>query len=211
MKNIQFALSFTLAVSMITQHAVCWQIHGSGSYRSYAPLASSKFNINLITPGAGPKELPDPDAVKAIEKLLGTPKEMSMDDVKSKIGKSKLKGSTPSQQMEAILDIAMDQKIHILLTESSPAFNEPDIYVAESELHKLWLSNSEKPMGKPVDRFELLDALLLLEDDDDAFMAEASETDGETSAAVEEGDVKGNNEPEIFVTRAVLAFSSVSN
>jgi hypothetical protein len=211
MKNIQFALSLALAVSMITQHADCWRIHGSSSYRSYAPLASSKLNINLFTPGAGQKELLDIDTGKSMEKLLGAPKEMSMDDVKSKIGKSKTKGITSSQHMEAILDIAMEQKTHILLTDSTPASTEPDIYVTESELRKLWSSKSEKNMGQRVGSFELLDALLLLEDDDDAFMAEESEEDDETSTtAVREGDEKGNNEPEIFVTRAVLAFNSFS-
>jgi len=201
MKNI----SHILTLFLLAMQVDCLKLLGASRYIS-SLLSSSKFNINLVTPTGLPADLPKVEADLAAAKLLGAPKEMSIESVKSKLAKSKQKGVPTNVQMEAILNVAMDENSHVLLTDNMSASTEPDTYITESELRKLWLVKSEKPMGKPVDKFEVMDSLLLLGDEDDAFMEEGdAEADEETADTADtEGGVP---EPEIFITQTVRALS----
>ena len=154
-------------------------------------------DINLKTfTGLNPYEQVEKSDL--IEKYMANHEEIDISDLKSKLSKSKLKESSTSQ-FEAILNLAMDSETNILLLDKKKDnFEEDEIYITESELKRLWVENSYKSMGKSVDKFNLEEALLLIEDAEDEVMNNLEESD-EPVVNIEDA--------EIFITKTVTLYN----
>ena len=56
----------------------------------------------------------------------------------------------------------VNSSINTLISE-----NKTEIFITEQELENIWLMNANLPMGKPFEKFNIKDSLLLLDDDED--------------------------------------------
>ena len=67
--------------------------------------------------------------------------------------------------LHAILPLILrDDTVIELRNKTQEAITEDEIYITEQELQRLWIKNSDKPMGKPLTQFSVEEALLLLPD-----------------------------------------------
>ena len=69
--------------------------------------------------------------------------------------------------------------------------NKTEIFITEKELENIWLMNANLPMGKPVEKFNIKDSLLLLDDDED------QEIMGLSSLEIQVGNASVSNSVEL--------------
>ena len=81
-----------------------------------------------------------------------------------------------------------------------------EVYITEQELRRLWTERSLGLLGKPISKFDISEALLLVEDDEDKSLLE--ESSSSTHLEMKEmQSVVDVETAEIFITETVLISS----
>eukprot|EP01038_Epipyxis_sp_PR26KG_P017136 gene17136-23589_t len=105
--------------------------------------------------------------------------------------------------------IQIVNKTYEKIDQSSLKKNDNIIYITENELVSVWeFDKVNNPMGKPMEQFNIKDALLLLHDEDFSELMKDFELGSVNNDVIENKEIKlknkeiviDNNEPELFIT-----------